>query len=167
MHKISVPAALLISTEDIREYLIGVADNPKINSLTFYGLDNKSVLALLQKLKRPKNVIDFRKAMEIHLRFNILKDYRRTLTNFKPLYSSLLVYKQNFQRLYYDFLADGINLQFIPRVDNKDGGLIKMIFIDKIPMGIGKRMYNNLNKEKFLDIDEFIGVFYNQLHAVV
>ena len=48
MHKISVPAASLVST-DIREYLIGVADNARINSLTFYGLDNKSVLALLQK----------------------------------------------------------------------------------------------------------------------
>ena len=57
-------------------------------------------------------------------------DYRPTLTNFKPLYSSLLVYKQNFQKL-YDFLADGIKSEYIPRADNKDGGLIK-IFIDKI-----------------------------------
>ena len=144
MHKISVPAASLVS-HDIREYLIGVADNIKINSMTFFGLDNTSVFALLQKLKRPKNVIDFRKAMDIHLRFNIFKDYRPILTNFKPLYSSLLVYKQNFQKL-YDFLADGIKSEFIPRADNKDGGLIQ-IFIDKIPMGIGRRMYHNLNKE--------------------
>ena len=163
MHKISVPAASLVST-DIREYLIGVADNARINSLTFYGLDNKSVLALLQKLKRPKNVIDFRKALDSNLRFNIYKDYRPTLTNFKPLYSSLLVYKQSFQRL-YDFLADGIHPEFIPRADNKDGGLIK-IFVDKIPMGIGKRMYHNLNKEKFSSIDEFISVFYNQLQSL-
>ena len=70
MHKISVPAASLVST-DIRESLIGVADNGRINSLTFYGLDNKSVLALLQKLKRPKNVIYFRKALDSNLRFNI------------------------------------------------------------------------------------------------
>ena len=67
------------------------------------------------------------------MRFNIFKDYRPTLTNFKPLYIILLVYKQNFQRL-YDFLADGIDLlEFIPRADNKEGGLIK-IFIDKIPL---------------------------------
>ena len=89
MHKISVPVASFVN-HDIREYLIGVADNIKINLMTF-GLDNTSVFALLQKLKRPKNVIDFRKAMDIHLRFNILEDYRPTLTNFKPLYSSLLV----------------------------------------------------------------------------
>jgi hypothetical protein len=84
-----------------------------------------------------ENVIDFRRAVETHLRINIYKDYRPTLTNFKPLYSSLLVYKQNFKRL-YDFLADGIRLDFIPRADNKEGGLIK-IFIDKIPMGSGRR----------------------------
>ena len=84
------------------------------------------------------------------MRFNIYKDYRPTLTNFKPLYSSLLVYKQNFQRL-YDFLADGIRL-------NKEGGLIK-IFIDKIPMGIGRRMFHNLNKEKYNNIAEFISAF--------
>ena len=42
------------------------------------------------------------------------------------------MYKQNFQRL-YDFLADGIDLEFIPRADNKEGGLIK-ILIDKIPL---------------------------------
>jgi len=66
------------------------------------------------------------------LRFNIYKDYCPTLTNFKPLYSSLLVYKQKFQRL-YDFLADGIDNEFIPRADNKEGGQIK-IFIDKIPI---------------------------------
>ncbi len=77
--------------------------------MTFFGKDNKSVFVLLEKLKRQKNVIDFRRAIETHLRFNFYKDYRPTLTNFKPLYSSLLVYKQNFQRL-YNFLADGIRL---------------------------------------------------------
>ena len=163
MHKLAVPAATLISP-DIREYLIGVADDHRINQMTFFGLDNKSVFALLQKLKRPKNVIDFRRAVETHLRFNIYKDYRPTLTNFKPLYSSLLVYKQNFQRL-YDFLADGIRLDFIPRADNKEGGLVK-IFIDKIPMGIGRRMFHNLNREKFNNIDEFISTFYHQLQLL-
>ena len=69
-----------------------------------------------------------------------------------------MVYKQNFQRL-YDFLADGIRLDFIPRADNKEGGLIK-IFVDKIPMGIGRRMFHNLNKEKYNNIDEFISSFY-------
>ena len=54
MHKISVPAASLVSA-DIREYLIGVAGNPRVNSMTFFGLDNTSVFSLLQKLKRPKN----------------------------------------------------------------------------------------------------------------
>ena len=49
MHKISVPAALRVST-DIREYLIGVADNARINSHTFYGLDNKSVLSIFGRL---------------------------------------------------------------------------------------------------------------------
>ena len=163
MHKISVPAASLVSA-DIREYLIGVADNPRINSMTFFGLDNTSVFSLLQKLKRPKNTLEFRRAMDNHLRFNIFKDYRPILTNFKPLYSSLLVYKQNFQKL-YDFLADGIKSEYIPRADNKDGGLIK-IFIDKIPMGIGRRMYHNLNKEKFTDMDEFIKAFYSQLQVL-
>ena len=129
MHKISVQAASLVS-HDICEYLIGVADNARINSMTFYRLDNKSVFALLQKLKRPKNVIDFHRAMSTHLRFNIFKHYRPTLTSFKPLYSSLLVYKQNFLKS-YDFLADGTKSEFIPRADNKEGGLIK-IFIDKI-----------------------------------
>ncbi len=51
-----------------------------------------------------------------------------------------MVYKQNFQRL-YDFRADGIRLDFIPRADNKEDGLIK-IFVDKIPMGIGTYVYN-------------------------
>ena len=92
MHKLSVPAATLIS-QVIREYLIGVADNHRINQLTFFGLDNNSVFTLLQKLKRPKNVIDFRRAVENHLRFIVFKDYRPTLTNFKPLYISLLAYK--------------------------------------------------------------------------
>ena len=102
--------------------------------------------------------------MDIHLRFSIFKDYRPTLTNFKPLYSSILVYKQNFQKL-YDFLADGIKSEYIPRADNKDGGLIK-IFIDKIPMGIGRRMYHNLNKEKFTYMDDFIKAFYSQLQVL-
>ena len=62
MHKISVPAASLVSA-DIREYLIGVADNPRVNSMTFFGLDNTSAFSLLQKLKRPKNTLEFRRAM--------------------------------------------------------------------------------------------------------
>ena len=164
MHKISVPAAPLVS-QDIREYIISQEDNPRLDTAVFYSLDNKTVFSLLQKIKQPKNVIEFRKALDTHLRFSIFKDYRPTLTNFKPLYSSLLVYKKNFQRL-YDFLADGIkNVEFIPRVDNKEGGLIK-IFIDKIPMGIGKRMFTNLNKEKFSTIDEFIRAFYSQLQLL-
>jgi hypothetical protein len=70
MYKLAVPAATLISP-GIREYLIGDADGHRINQMTFFGLDNKSVFALLQKLKRPKNVIDFRRAVEAHLKFNI------------------------------------------------------------------------------------------------
>jgi hypothetical protein len=62
-------------------------------------------------------------------------------------------------------LADGIKSEYIPRADNKDGGLIK-IFIDKIPMGIGRRMYHNLNKEKFTYMDEFIKAFYSQLQVL-
>jgi hypothetical protein len=46
MHKISVPAASLVSA-DIREYLI-----TRVNSMTLFGLDNTSVFSLLQKLKR-------------------------------------------------------------------------------------------------------------------
>jgi hypothetical protein len=102
--------------------------------------------------------------MDIHLRFSTFKDYRPTFTNFKPLYSNLLVYKQNFQKL-YDFFADGIKSEYIPRADNKGGGLIK-IFIDKIPMGIGRRMYHNLNRERFTDMDEFIKAFYSQLQVL-
>jgi hypothetical protein len=75
-----------------------------------------------------------------------------------------LVYKQNFQRL-YDFLADGIDHEFIPRADNKEGGLIK-IFIDKIPMGVGRRMFHYLNKEKYGNIVEFIIAFYHQLQLL-
>jgi len=33
-------------------------------------------------------------------------------------------------------------------------------------MGIGKRMYHNLNKEKFFSMDEFISAFYNQLQSL-
>ncbi len=75
-----------------------------------------------------------------------------------------MVYKQNFQRL-YDFLADGFDLEFILRADNKEGGLIK-IFIDKIPMGIGRQMFHNLNKEKYGNIDEFVIAFYHQLQLL-
>ena len=75
------------------------------------------------------------------------------------------MYRQNFQRL-YDFLADGIRLDFIPRADSKEGGLIK-IFIDKISMGFGRRMFHNLNKEKYNNIDEFISAFfYRQLQLL-
>ena len=66
-----------------------------------------------------------------------------------------MVYKQSFQRL-FDFLADGIHTEFIIKT-----------FVDKIPMGIGKRMYHNLNKEKFFSIDEFISAFYNQLQSLI
>ena len=90
MHKISVPAAPLVS-QDIREYIISQEDNPRLDTAVFYSLDNKTVFSLLQKIKQPKNVIEFRKALDTHLRFSIFKDYRPTLTNFKPLYSSLLV----------------------------------------------------------------------------
>ena len=41
IQKTSVPVASLVSA-DIREYLIGVADNPRVNSMTFIGLDNTS-----------------------------------------------------------------------------------------------------------------------------
>ncbi len=50
-------------------------------------------------------------------------------------------------------------IYFIPRADSKEGGLIK-IFIDKIPMGFGRRMFHNLNKEKYNNIDEFISAFF-------
>ena len=64
----------------------------------------------------------------------------------------------------YDFLADGNELTNILKCDNKDGGLIK-IFIESIPHGIGRRMFINLNTERYNDIDEFLRAFYEQLRV--
>ena len=49
MHKISVPAAPLVS-QDIREYIISQEDNPRLDTAVFYSLDNKTVFSLLTSL---------------------------------------------------------------------------------------------------------------------
>jgi hypothetical protein len=117
MHKLSVPNDSL-NFLDIREYLIGVAANHRINQLTFFGLNNKSVFTLLQKLKRPKNVIDFHRAVKIEvLAFIVFKDYRLTLCT-----SVCWLISKASRGCMTSWRMEFIDLNFIPRVDNKEGG---------------------------------------------
>ena len=63
-----------------------------------------------------------------------------------------------------DFLVDGNISANIPNCDNKEGGLIK-IFVERMPHGIGKRMFISLNTEWYTDIDGFMKAFFEQLRS--
>jgi len=161
-HHLSVPAATLVS-EEIKHKLLGICEVPRLNAANFYALDNKPLIQLLQKALRPTNVHDFRRQLDKNLSFNLPKDYKPTVTNFFILHLQLLSFRVEFEQI-YDFLADGNSISNIPKCDNKDGGLIK-IFVDRIPHGIGRRMFVSLNTERYADIDEFLKSFFEQLRG--
>ena len=85
------------------------------------------------------------------------------MTNFFILHQQLFSYRVEFEQL-YDFLADGNISTNIPKCDNKEGGLIN-IFFERIPHGIGKRIFISLNTEWYTDIDGFMKVFFEQLRS--
>ena len=161
-HHLSVPAATLVS-EDIKHKLLGICEIPRLNATNFYALDNKPLIQLLQKALRPTNVHDFRRQLDKNLSFSLPKDYKPTVTNFFILHQQLLSYRVEFEQL-YDFLADGNISTNIPKCDNKEGGLIKL-FVERIPHGIGKRMFISLNTEWYTDIDGFMKAFFEQLRS--
>ena len=51
-----------------------------------------------------------------------------------------------------------------PKNNKKDGSLIK-IFIEATPHGIGRRMFINLNTERYNDIDEFLCAFHEHFRV--
>jgi len=162
-HRLSVPAATLIS-EDIKDKLLGINSDDRLSDMNFYALSNQPLIQLMQKALMPRNVTDFRKQLDRNLKFSLPKDHRPTVTNFFLLHQALLTYRVQFGRL-YDFISEGNTVQNIPRVDSKDGGLLK-IFVEKIPFGIGKRMLQNLNTDRYTDVDIFMDAFYEQLKAL-
>jgi hypothetical protein len=64
----------------------------------------------------------------------------------------------------YDFLADGLETTCIPRVEDKEGGLIRC-FLSKIPFNIGRQMFKRMDEpdRKFTSITHFLTSFFRKL----
>jgi hypothetical protein len=113
---------------------------------------------------RPNNAFDFLQELDLATTFKFEKNYRPTPVDYQKFHASLTAFKTQFVRA-YEFLAIGLKKEAIPRCEDKENGLIKF-FLNKIPLGIGRRMYRRLNEQdkKYKDIQEFIASFYRDVN---
>ncbi len=142
-------------SDNVRKQIL--AHHPKLTLQAFYMLTNEQLITLIQTHVRPKTTLEFLRVLRDYLEFKYEGRDAPSPTSFLPFYTSLLLYRDDFYKL-YDVIS-ARNDHIIPPCNDKEGGLIKL-FIEKISFNYGKLLYRSLKQTKFDDINDFIDDFY-------
>ena len=142
-------------SDGVRKQIL--AHHPKLTLQAFYMLTNEQLITLIQTHVRPKTTLEFLRVLRDYLEFKYEGRDAPSPTSFLPFYTSLLLYRDDFYKL-YDVIS-ARNDHIIPPSTDKEGGLIKL-FIEKISFNYGKLLYRSLKQTKFDDINDFIDDFY-------
>jgi hypothetical protein len=131
-------------------------------------LSDRKLLELICKIVTPKDRADFVRLMEENLDFpKPPENYKLDWNHFEPTFNLLRVYRTRFVAL-YDMVSHGVSSKVIPdlyKSKQNQKGLVN-IFLEKIPDGLGQRLYEKLDSEKLKgckDVIQFISVFYTYL----
>lgn len=155
---ISIPLAVLVG-DKIREHLVATSRG-KISEAGFFRLRNRQIIKLLVKAIRPRSKMEFRLVLNKGTSFELPGGYRPSASDFKPFYDAYLFYNKQFLHV-YEVCAHN-NADNIPPLNNKEGGLIKE-FLDKIPYGYGKKLYESFADHKFETIYDFLSKMNKQI----
>jgi hypothetical protein len=130
-----------------------------LSELAFYKLPAAHLRKCIQKTIRPTDKGMFSKYLSRAASLGKEDDgnFALTVDNYQRFYDLLLVYREEFLDK-FNFLAYH-NKENIPRLDNKDGGIIK-IFLSKLPKEYADRVFLQLPKSRFESLEEFLSEFY-------
>ena len=142
--------------DSVRKQLL--AHHPKLTLQGFYSLTNEQLITLIQTHVRPRTTLEFLKVMKDSLEFKYESKDAPSPTRFLAFYTSLLLYRDDFFKLYD--LISAYNEHIIPPCTDKEGGLIKL-FNEKILFDYGKLVYRSLKTTRYEDIHDFIDDFYD------
>jgi len=159
--RVMPPIPTLIA-EKVMERLI--ADNyATMGEGKYLKLNLGSLYNVMQKGFRPKDRIQFLKALDSNTPFTFSSHYRPTAEYFMPFYDALLVYMASFTEV-HDILSHGVSPEdpILPRCDMKAGGLLKS-FISKIPYEFGSNVLLVLPEAKYSSLGVFLHTFREKL----
>jgi hypothetical protein len=156
-YKINLPVPSLLSSK-IRDMIISLDPSMKLNQINFYNLSTRKLFYRLQNAVKPTDQNQFRKYLE-KIDFKIFHNYKPDVTDFKPFYEALLLYRKEFTRM-VDFLSAD-NMNCLPKCNNKEGGLIK-IFVSKIDKvgKYGTKLLAGLSTQSYKNLDNFLDSFF-------
>jgi hypothetical protein len=155
--KLKVPTLI---DESVREQLL--AHHPRVTVPMFYVMSTSKIVKLLLQEVRPHSALQFRMAIEKNAKFELRSNYKPSASDFKPFYDALLIYRNRVIKVYEICAED--NEDNIPHITNKEGGLVK-VFLDAIPHGYGKRVYETMKCTKFESMHDFLRDFYRVVDA--
>jgi len=155
---ISIPLAVLVA-DKVREHLVATSRG-KISEAGFFRLRNRQIIKLLLRAIRPRSKMEFRTILNKSTNFELPGGYHPSASDFKPFYDAYLFYNKQFLHV-YEICAHN-NTRYIPPLNNKEGGLIKE-FLDKIPFGYGKKLYESFADHKFETIYDFLKKMNKQI----
>lgn len=154
---IELPVATMLS-ERVCEQIL--AHHRRLSKEDFYQLRISTVFKLILREISPTSELSFYKLIDRHVEFTTPPKYIPSLSDFKPFYDALLVYRKTFERV-LDALSYR-NKDNIPPINNKEGGLIKL-FLDKITFDYGKLTFRALRDTKFKSFQKFLKAFYKEV----
>lgn len=155
-HNTRLPVCAMISLQ-VREMLIS-KDHNRYGNGKFMKLEREELYMLMQSQFRPLDKLEFIAALTKNVDFEISANYRPTPEYFVPFYDALLRFTSKFIEV-YEILVIGIeDMNIVPRVDNKEGGLVH-IFIGKILFEYGTRIIRLMGVTKWDTLRAFTKQF--------
>jgi hypothetical protein len=149
---IMLRASTLVSNKVITQILTHSAV-PITTKAEFYALTDDTLIKYIQRRLRPETANAFSKSLQRACSMNSPEGYEVTSRNFEYFLSDLVAYSQDFQRTFL-FLAHH-NAANIPKVDDKDGGLIH-IYLAGIPKSFAKAVLFEIRTDRAPSIRAFI-----------
>lgn len=140
----------------VRDQLIAV-DPVRLGNSKFFALDDLELFRLACAYIQPVSKVDFYTKLDRNVEFTLRSNYWPSPERFRPFYDALLLYKNDFLKVYEVLAFKGQDN--LPDCKNKSKGLIKC-FLDKIPYEYGHNVNTNFASAQFADIYEFIKRFY-------
>ena len=157
-HGIEINAATQIE-DDVRRTIMAKSDMTNIRD--FLALKPDKLRRIIQSAMKPTDRSMFATRLEQSLYFwkKDEQPFDVTIETWQRFWDRLLLYKSEFETK-YEFLAHE-NSRNEPKLDNKDGGTIK-IFLSKLPREYAENAFRNLSTSRFSSLKDFLDAFYDQ-----
>ena len=154
--------------DNVKNLLIAAQSDLEYTEAHFALATKAQIQSMVRKKIQVKTLIEMQESLSNDVFFPNSDHYQETNFSFGPLtfkkyYEDLLAYRTNF-KLIFDFQVDENPYNVSPRIENKEGGLIK-IFLDKIPVqDYVKSVFQEiiLVEKRFTNVQDFLDRLYTQ-----